>query len=471
MKSIIARLLLVVMLIGQLFGYGKSAASWSSTVEGAIFGGRSDDQIRTEVTFDTKWLTRQSNRIYNPELAQFCALLSSDVYFREKDLANQRQNRVVFDDLNAEDYDFTTFLSHIGFTEVEHYESYLTQKSPIDSNDSVTLTMGHQTVDGKYDVYAVVIRGCFSAQEWCSAFDPGCAGINYTELTGEHPEWTNGEHFKGIDVSASRALAYMEAFMAENGDDLLPDRLLITGHSRGGGVANLLGAYYEKDRSVTPYTYTFNSPGVTFAKDASCYRTIFNVFDSNDFFTDLFPFAAGGFVRYGRDMSRSVSKSAWLSNAVAKLKGRNDYTCISAEAAEAYHALFAERFPDRDMLCDTATITRSFDTQIEAEAGREAWLTLIGTQAGLGLDDLCTVSDIAEEGGSWNVTMEYCGAALLRSYAKILAYGEAAYNGVVSLFAEDKIGCDIAALLFENTADINGGHLLINSYIVAGSQK
>ena len=99
-----------------------------ATVEGAIFGGMSDDRIQTSVVFGPAWLTGKDSSTYNPELAQFCALLCAGSYFRAKD-------------------------------------------SPTDPNDSVTLTAGHQTVGGKYDVYAVVVRGCFMKTPRRSAAD------------------------------------------------------------------------------------------------------------------------------------------------------------------------------------------------------------------------------------------------------------------------------------------------------------
>ena len=321
-------------------------------------------------------------------------------------------------------------------------------------------------------MYAVVVRGCFSAQEWRSAFDPGCGSAAYEELTGEHPEWTDKDHFKGADVASNRALAYIRDFMGRTGNDSLPDRILVTGHSRGGGIANLLGAYFEKDENVASYTYTFNPMGVTFSDDANNYKTIFNIFDSEDFFTESFPFADGTFVRYGTDMTVSVAESDKISNAVADLKGRDDYICVSAEAAEKYRSLFAQRFPDRDMLCDKETITRIYGTTEEAEVAREDFIKTIGSEEGLGLDDLCTVGEIVKENdGRYSLTLEYCGAALLRTYAMILAYGETAYTPAVSLFAEDEIGCEIASVLMENAAKISGGHLLINSYVIAGTLK
>ena len=330
MKRTVCALLIAAMLVTGLTACGESPVSKPAAVEGAIFGGQSDDSIAVDVTFDTSWLTKKSNTKYNAELAQFCALLSADSYFRTKDLDKQRQNRVLFADADAAEYDFTSFLTSFGFTEAEHFESYLAQTDPTDTNDSVTLNIGHQTVDGKYDVYAVVIRGCFSAGEWKSAFDPGCESAGYEAMTGGHPEWTDSAAFKGVDVAANRAIAFIEDFMSRTGDAALPDRLLITGHSRGGGIANLLGAHFENDADVTSYTYTFNALGVTLAEDAADYSTIFNIYDSGDFFIAGLPFADGGFVRYGRDMPMAAGGDKTKS-VIAELKGRDDYTCVPAE--------------------------------------------------------------------------------------------------------------------------------------------
>ena len=468
MKKRIAILLLAALLLGCLSGCGGKSVSKAAVVEGSIFGGSSDDRISVEISFDPDWLIKGDNKTYNPELAQFCALLSADSYFREKDLAKGRQNRVLTEGFPEENYDFTALLTEMGFTEAEHYESYLTQTDPTDSNDSVTLNIAHRTV-GKYDLYAVAIRGCFSVQEWCSAFDPGC-WAGYEALTGAHPEWTDKETFKGLDVAANRALRYIEDFMARTGDKTRQARLLITGHSRGGGIANLLGAHFEREGSAVPYTYTFNSLGVTCAADAGSYQTIFNIFDTGDFFTDALPFAQGALVRYGRDLSAAMAESDELRGAAAALKGRDDYVCVPAETAARYRSLFAQRFPDREMICEAESVERVYATREEAEAGREELLALIGSE-GLGLENLCSVGEVEETPEGFSVTLRKCPMALLRSYALILAYGEAKYAPAVSLFAEDETGCAIAALLLENGAAISGGHLLADSYVIAGTMK
>ena len=233
------------------------------TVEGAIFGGKSDDRIAAEICYDPAWITKGDNTVYNPDLAAFCALLSTDIYFREKDLPKGTQNRILLDGVPAENYDWTVLLTEAGFTDVRYVESYKEGTYETDTADSATLVLGYQKVN-RQDTFVAVFRGSFSAQEWVSAFDPGFAGEEYTAYTGEHPEWKNPENLKGPDIGASRALTFIEAYMAEHDDPAAENCILVTGHSRGAGLANIAGAQLEKDPAVRSFTYTFNCmPGST----------------------------------------------------------------------------------------------------------------------------------------------------------------------------------------------------------------
>lgn len=193
---------------------GLGAAVYDVTVQGAIFGGNGKDRIQTSVSFDPKWVTGNDNTEYNKDLAAFAALLSDDVYFRTKDADKGVPNRVLYEGETEEEYDWTNFLKKAGFSEVKHIESYKEKECAGDGSDSATLLLAHGAVSGKYDLYAVVLRGCFSAQEWVSIYDPGCPDEAYTELTGEHPEWTDGDCYKGLDIARNRAMEFIDAFMA-----------------------------------------------------------------------------------------------------------------------------------------------------------------------------------------------------------------------------------------------------------------
>ena len=81
--------------------------------------------------------------------------------------------------------------------------------------------------------------------------------------------------------------------------------MLITGHSRGGGIANLLGAYYEKDPNFTSFTYTFAGASSTTDSNAENYKTIFNIVNEDDIIPYL-PLSTWGFKKYGIVKSISV---------------------------------------------------------------------------------------------------------------------------------------------------------------------
>lgn len=389
------------------------------------------------------------------------------MYFRTKDLDKGTQNRVLYEGENEEAYDRDTFLKNIGFLEVKYVESFKEKEYAGDSNDSATLLLGHMVVDGKYDLFVAVLRGCFSAQEWLSMFDPGCDNEAYEKLTGEHPEWTDRNTFKGVDIAKNRAMSFIDDFIAQYDNPALQNCILITGHSRGGALANVIGAEMEKRSDIRSYTYTFNAPGVTTDSSAPDCRTIFNVFDSNDYYTDPIPFGKETFYRYGCDITKPIADSNEIKAEIARLKGREDYCSLDAEAKAEFRRMFAERFPDRASLYEMVKATRRFDTEEEADAYEKLCTSLIGSENGLGLEGMCNV-ERRENAEGFEVDLNYCGGAVLLSYAKSLAYGQAAYEATVSLFEEDTAACEILSFLMKHADGLNGGHLLLNSYVLAG---
>lgn len=456
------------MLVALSFLCGFALAEpLSVTVEGAIFCGTAGESISFVTDFSPDWITDPAADVYDPDLARFTAVLSTDIYYREKDLPKGTQNRVLFEGEDPEQYDWTALLKKIGFTDAEYTESFRIRTPETDPNDSVTLLMAWQNISDLYDAYIFVIRGSFSIQEWLSAFDPGAGSESYTALTGEHPEWTDPDRCKGFDVARGRAMEMIDAFMAAHGSPDREDRILVTGHSRGGSIANLIGAELEDRSDVVSRTYTFNAAGVTVDPSAGQYTTVFNLFDSNDFFADVFPFADEGFVRYGKDLTLPILESEEVLDALTEMKGENSFISLNAEQKSAYAELFCALFPDRNSICNTRTLTMTLSGQEEAGialADREKW---IGSAEGLGLEDLCRVSlSDPDDTGKYTLTTEYSGLALLAGYAKTMAYGPAAYDVFSSLFAGDGQAVAIADFLINNLEAINCSHRLINAYIL-----
>ena len=467
------RLTVLLLSCTLLFGCGKKETydesrteTYKVTVQGAIFAGSQDDRITAEAAYNPEWITKADNTKYNGKLAQFAALLCDDVYFRDKDLDKGAQNRVLYEDADEDEYDRTVFLEKLGFTEIRYVETYKEKEYAADTNDSATFLLAHAVVDGEYDLYTVVFRGCFSAQEWLSVFDPGSDDKAYETYTGQHPEWTDHDVPKGLDIAGNRALSFIDEFIEQNDDPSLKNCILVTGHSRGGGLANLIGAEMEKRSDIKSYTYTFSAPGVTVKRSEEKYSTIFNVFDRDDFYTKPLAFGSEELYRYGCDCEIAINDSDELKDEIAKLKGRDDYCCMQRDAREEFLNSFAGRFANRAALYQTMEIKKVFDTEQEAQEYEERCRLLIGSENGLGLEAFCRI----ERSGQRQVDLYYCGAGILVAYSKTLAYGQPAYDAAAELFADDASTCGELSLLMEQAPGLTGGHLLINMYVAGGKQ-
>lgn len=441
--------------------------SMPAHVEGAVFGGKSDDSIPVTVDFDVDWITKEDNTGYSSKLAAFAALLSADAYFREKDLGKGTPNRLLFDDANPDDYTFTEALTKLGFTDVKHVESNTEKTYSEDPDDSIIMNMGYRHVSSEYDVYVVVLRGCYSAGEWMSAFDPGADSDSYEELTGNHPEWTNKKVLKGFDVAANRACDIINEFIVSHENPAAQTCILLTGHSRGGAIAEVIGARLEDEKKVKSFTYTFNSPSVTTEETAADYQTIFNVFDSGDLLRDVMTFSEEKTYRYGRTVEKDIIGSADILETLGKLKGRDDFLNMGPDLREKYRELFGTCFTDRASLYEKKSFTEEFDDEASASERKTELSSIISKESGFGLENYCIVRDPEiTETGKYALTVDYCDAATLFSISKILTYGKTAYDAVISFYQGDTNVCALADFIMANALAIKSGHSLVNSYAI-----
>ena len=469
-RKILAIVLTLVLCTGLMAGCsgGNSAADQTIPVhvQGAIFGGNSDDDIALDLNFSMNWITKDSNTKYNANLAQFSALLSSDIYFREKDYAKATQNRVIADETDEADYTVGSILGLLGFSDIEFIESSRLAEYDTDANDNVTMGLAYCNANEKYDVFIVTLRGCYAYTEWMSAFDIGSTSEDYIEYTGEHTEWTDTDVYKGFSVSANRAIELINEYISEHDDSSRKNCILVTGHSRGAGLADIIGAYFEDDKDFRSYTYAFNTPLITSDKSAENYKTIFNVFDSSDFFANIMPFENEKYYRYGKTLSENISNSEEIKSEIANLKGRDDYKCIDVALISEYEILFQDRFDSRDSLYEFKLNVQTFDSEYSAEKYYKKLVSAIGSDNGFGIDDLCTVEVRERDNGEYSVILEYCDAAIFMAYSKLLAYGDSVYSTFTNLFSFDDRACEIADFILKYREEMSAGHLLINSYVL-----
>jgi hypothetical protein len=159
----------------------------------------------------------------------------------------------------------------------------------------------------------VVIRGTNGTlEEWQSNFDVGTTG-DFGAIEG----WTNSTNHKGFDITANRLNAILTDYLEENNLNNENYTLWITGHSRGGALANVLAAK-RCDMGDDVYAYTFAAPCTTTYETATTapqYQCIFNIINDDDLVPQL-PLTSWNFRRYGQDRSASIESdyaSEWDS--------------------------------------------------------------------------------------------------------------------------------------------------------------
>ena len=155
-----------------------------------------------------------------------------------------------------------------------------------------------------------------------------------------YDDWTNDYHHASFDIVSNRILEVLKEYINTNNSNFNKEICFwVTGHSRGAGVANLVGASLvdgicggNRD-NVYCYTFaapnTFYTPDNKYSRDNTAlpgkkiegeyreprgirYRCIFNTINEDDFVPKL-PMKDCGWTRYGRDASVSV-KNEYYKN-------------------------------------------------------------------------------------------------------------------------------------------------------------
>ena len=107
--------------------------------------------------------------------------------------------------------------------------------------------------------------------------------------------------------------SYYENYIDNSGD--VDKIILINGHSRGGGIANLLGKHFEsqsQNQNLKPFTYTLAAPNVTAINLNDTDSTIFNIVNRDDLVAQ-FPGNVSAFYKYGTDLPMSIYEDTGTS--------------------------------------------------------------------------------------------------------------------------------------------------------------
>lgn len=259
---------------------------------------------------DYRWFFGDNEK-YNSNIAVLSSLYASDIYENKSNISNDSDVQIYVDGLLTDRHVPSALLETFGLHDARVIQIGYTD------NDRTEISIGHRCVEyngEKKEIVLISVRGTNGTfEEWSSNFDVGADTDEYYSLTGKHLEWKTPENHKGFDVTANRVMVAVNNYL-----DTVPLNseakkvFWITGHSRGAGIANILGAYYTK-AGIKTFTYTFAAPTTT--TSTHNYQSIFNIINSDDLIPTL-PLDSWGFKRYGTDKPVSVadhsgSKTFW----------------------------------------------------------------------------------------------------------------------------------------------------------------
>lgn len=236
---------------------------------------------------------------YNRDVAQMCAMIANFSYANERIKWSTSDNTKY----SNEESSINPVLVQFGFSELQHL---VLRPSEVDPYDLCGLYLGNHIFENENKTYQVVvasIEGYPTDLMWHSNLDIGFDSTEYYEIYGEHPEWVNKKHHKGFDVTANRAYPKIVEYTKqvhknENAEQIV----LVTGHSRGGAISNLIGKKLRDD-NYKSMVYAFNGPRTTTESDENVlhyYSNIFNLNSANDY-VSRYPFNFMNFTSYGYD--------------------------------------------------------------------------------------------------------------------------------------------------------------------------
>ena len=174
----------------------------------------------------------------------------------------------------------------------------VTSSNNVDVNDISRLNIAHKVFNG-HDICFVTIIDSGLGNSWISNFDVGNDNESYYSKTGEHPEWTNKDNHKGFDVAGNRIVNLINDYKNRVLDENSQQIFYIFGHSRGGALANIVGAKLA-DLNYTVSSYGLASPAATTSENASAgkYKHLYSFINEEDAITQVLN-PDWGFTRYG----------------------------------------------------------------------------------------------------------------------------------------------------------------------------
>ncbi len=245
----------------------------------------------------------ESSTKYNHNLAKLSMSLSASAYNSKWRPTLNQYIKSALNDLGFEDLNFTNYVA-IKDTEA----------------NEIGLSLGHKTIsvnNETFDLIVIVCRGT-EGGEWYS---------NFNLSKSNNGKYDDKIH-NGFDIAALGSQAIINEYINNYvGSSGRKKKILLTGHSRGGAVANLLGAKITKENKIANkhdiFTYTFATPNVemitSLQKDSM--ENIFNIVNPEDFVTCSI-LNSWGYNKYGKDLVLLSKDKAWRKEVYSEMNNQ-----------------------------------------------------------------------------------------------------------------------------------------------------
>ena len=286
-------------------------------------------KVTSQVTWDDDWFSHEPFE-YNHELATASSVIAALAYaestyyqagsaqpaYMENALA-----KLGFDDVSTASYRYRSEI-------VDEVLNLFT-----DDSDTVAYTIARKHLEvgegeAARDLILVSIRGSYGS-EWLS-------NLKLAPEGGAH-ESSSEDAFDALEhggyaSAAEEVSAELNRWIAESRRGGAKAAVLLTGHSRGGAIANLVAAELDdadagerSSRAPDVYAYTFASPATTLSNTAhdARYGNIFNIVNPADIMPYL-PLRSWGYERYGVNLCLPAVDDVGFEEAYGEM--RRSYT-------------------------------------------------------------------------------------------------------------------------------------------------
>lgn len=291
-----------------------------------------DDKGKFDFAIDYyDYFINQDSNAYSKDIAKFTAALNIDAFYTGHiSFLNEKSD---FDDKKY-------IYERLGCDNIEEF--FIEEKN--EPNDIGGAILAHHKVlagsskvheiNQDYNIFFLTIKALRkdNIPLWKCDLDIGSKDPSYTQMTGEHPLWTNKDYHKGLFISSNRVKDRIDQYLAKEEFQNLSNKILvITGHSRGATTANYIAKQYQGDTNYDKiFAYTFGSPDYYFGNDNIDVPYIFNFINDDDLVEHV-PFSYFNGKRFGNDIRFSIKNkyareySRFTSHSYESLKNIEEF--------------------------------------------------------------------------------------------------------------------------------------------------